>query len=40
MQFRLLKKWLEGRRFHCDGIFKFVPKWDKCIRVFKEYDEK
>jgi hypothetical protein len=19
--------------FHCDGIFKFVPRWDKCIDV-------
>jgi hypothetical protein len=40
MQFKLLKKQFEGCRFHCDGIFKFMPKWDKCINVVKEYDEK
>jgi hypothetical protein len=25
---------------HCDGTFKFVPKWDKCMNVVKEYGEK
>jgi hypothetical protein len=23
-----------------DGIFKFVPRWDKCINVLGDYVEK
>jgi hypothetical protein len=25
--------------FQCDGTFKFVPQWDKCMNVVKEYGE-
>jgi hypothetical protein len=25
---------------YCNGIFKLMPKCDKCINTFKEYDEK
>jgi len=22
--------------FHCDGTFKFMPKWDKCMNMVEE----
>jgi hypothetical protein len=26
--------------FYCDGIFKLVLKWDKCINVLRDYVKK
>jgi hypothetical protein len=26
--------------FYSDGIFKLVPRWDKCINVLGDYTEK
>ena len=35
-------EWVQMHKpdFYCDGIFKLVPKWGKCINTLKDYDEK
>jgi hypothetical protein len=35
-------EWLRMQEpdFYRDGIFKLVPKWDKCINVLGDYAEK
>jgi hypothetical protein len=37
-----VRKWLRMQQpdFYSDGIFKFVPSWDKCINVLGDYVEK
>jgi hypothetical protein len=35
-------EWLRMQEpdFYRDGIFKLVPRWDKCINVLRDYVEK
>jgi hypothetical protein len=32
--------WMQEPDFYRDGIFKLMPRWDKCINVLGDYGEK
>jgi hypothetical protein len=29
--------WMHMPSLYCDGIFKLVPRWDRCIKVVGKY---